>query len=103
MPHVSVSTRSSDLCFTCLQNALAIQNSGCLPEEEKFIHLESAKEHLCEAKTKHDYYKSQVEAAEGTSSPRIDHYHYNLPLRRHTQIHLPFDAQQTGLDYFKTA
>jgi hypothetical protein len=102
LPHISISTPSSDLCFTCQQNALAIQKSGCLSEEEKSECFESAQEHLRRAKTERDYYKSQVEAAESaeqTSSSRIAHYSYDFA----QQIHYPYDSQQTGPEYFKTA
>ena len=99
LPHISISTPSSDLCFTCQQNALAIQKSACLPEEEKSKRLVSAQEHLHRAKTERDYYKSQVEAAENADDSRIAHYSYDFA----QQIHFPFDAQQTGPEYFKTA
>ena len=38
LPHISISTPSSDLCFTCQQNLLVIQKSGCLSKEEKSEH-----------------------------------------------------------------
>ena len=102
LPHISISTPSSDLCFTCQQNSLAIQKSGCLSEEEKSERLESAQEHLQRAKTERDYYKSQIQAAESaeqSSSSRIAHYSYDFA----QQIHFPYDSQQTGPEYFKTA
>ena len=102
-PRISISTPSSDLCFMCEQNTLAIQKSGCLSREENSERLESAQEHLRRAKTERDYYNSQVEAAENaekkTSSSRIAHYSYDFA----QQIHFPYDSQQTGPEYFKTA
>ena len=85
LPHISISTPSSDLCFTCQQNSLAIQKSGCLSEEEKSERLESAQEHLQRAKTEYDDYKSQVQAAESAeqSSSRIAHYSYDFAQQIH--------------------
>lgn len=107
LPHISVSTPSTDLCFTCQQNNLSIQKSACLSEEEKAERLASAQEHILHAKTEREYYNCQVESAQTscTSSeesgepPRIAHYSYDFA----QQIHYPYDAQQTGPEYFKTA
>ena len=46
LPHISVATPSSDLCFVCQQNNLAIQQSEGLSEEEKIEHLQIANDHL---------------------------------------------------------
>lgn len=107
LPHISVSTPSSDLCFTCQQNTQSIQLSACLSEEEKCKRMETAQTHLARAKTERYFYNSQVEAAEAAWStaikekvePRLAHYSFDFA----QQIHIPFDAQQTGPEYFKTA
>ena len=102
LPHISVSTPSTDLCFTCQQNTMSLQKSVCLPEEEKVSLLESAQKHLLQAKTEREYYNNQVEAAQTarkSPNPRIAHYSYDFA----QQIHYPYDAQQTGPEYFKTA
>ena len=63
LPHISISNPSSDLCFTCQQNSLALQKSVCLPEEEKSRRLQVAQDHLYRAKTECEYYKAQVDTA----------------------------------------
>lgn len=35
LPHISISQPSSDLCYVCHSNSMAIQKAGFLPEEEK--------------------------------------------------------------------
>ena len=63
LPHLSVSTPSTDLCFTCSENTLSLQKSVCLQEEERLRLLESAQKHLSQAKTEGEYYTSQVKVA----------------------------------------
>ena len=46
LPHISVSTPSTDLCFVCQKNNLAIQHSSCLSNEAKAERLATAQEHL---------------------------------------------------------
>ena len=106
LPHISVSTPSSDLCFTCQQNNLAIQQSGCLPDVVKAQRLTAAQDHLALARTERMYYNAQVKAAcesysgkGATEKPCIAHYSYDFT----QQVHFPFSAQQTGPEYFKTA
>ena len=98
LPHISISKPSSDLCFTCQQNSLALQKSVCLPEEEKSRRLQVAQDHLYRAKTEREYYKAQVDTAVfawSTSEsqkpkPRLCHYSYDFA----QQVHYPYDAQQ---------
>ena len=81
---------------------MALGKSITLSEEEKAELLESAQEHLRRAKGERDYYKQQVEAvvtANESEEPRIGHYSYDFV----QQLHYPFNAQQTGPEYFKTA
>ena len=107
LPHILICTPSTDLCYTCQQNSLSIQKYFCLSEEEKETRLAAAQEHLLRAKTEHNHYNSQLDAAQNvwTSSeasgqpPRIAHYSYDFA----QQIHYPYDSQQTGPEYFKTA
>ena len=73
----------------------------------KASRLATAQEHLLHAKTEHNHYNSQVDTAQKVwtsskateQSPRIGHYSYNFA----QQIHYPYDSQQTGPEYFKTA
>ena len=51
LPHISVSTLSSKLCFVCQQNNLAIQNAVCLSDDEKSARIQVAQTHLDRAKT----------------------------------------------------
>ena len=46
LPQISVSTLSTDLCFTCQQNTMSLQKSVCLPVEERVSLLESAQKHV---------------------------------------------------------
>lgn len=89
----------------CQQNSLSIQQSACLPEQEKVRRLDLAKEHLKLAETEREYYNSQIKAACSSKKaaaesqmmkPRIAHYIYDFS----QQIHFPFSAQQTGPEYF---
>ena len=78
--------------------------SVCLSEEEKVRRLESAQQHLSWTKTEREYYNHQVDAAQAAwkssnSNPRIAYCSYDFA----QQIHYPYDAQQTGPMYFKTA
>ena len=105
LSHISVSKPSSDLCFTCQQNSLAIQQSACMLEAEKTRRLEVAQEHIQLAHEQRSHYNEQVEAAQQAcksaagGTPTIGHYSYDFA----QQVHVPFDAQQTGPEYFKTA
>ena len=93
LPHISISNPSSDLCFTCQQNSLALQKSVCLPEEEKSRRLQVAQDHLYRAKTERQYYKAQVDTAVSSWStsesqkqnPRLCHYSYDFA----QQVHYP--------------
>ena len=106
LPHIAVSTPSTDLCFTCQQNNKSIQLSGCLSEEEKLKRVKTAHDHLLQAGKERLYYNSQVEVAQASAlaaksdgtTPRLAHYSFDFA----QQIHYPFDSQQTGPEYFKT-
>ena len=92
LPHISVSTPSTDLCFTCQQTVLSLQKSICLSEEARVSLLQSAQMHLRQAQMEREYYNSQVKAATTWKppKPRIDHYSYNF-----VQLsHYPYNAQQ---------
>ena len=63
LPHISVSTPSTDLCFVCQRNNLAIQQSSCFSDEAKAERLATAQEHLSLTHKEREYYKSQVKVA----------------------------------------
>ena len=107
LPHISVSTPSSDLCFVCQQNNLAIQKAVCLSDDEKSARIQVAQMHLDRAKTEREYYNVQIKEAKEQfndsvkfqSRPIQMHYSFNFA----QQVHYPYDAQQTGPEYFKAA
>ena len=107
LPHISISKPSTDLCFTCHQNSLALQKSKFMREEEKSALFEQAQKHLDQAKNERDFYNSQVEAAKsawqssesGKHAPSLGHYSYDFA----QHIHFPYSALQTGPEFFKTA
>ena len=107
LPHISVSTPSSDLCFVCQQNNLAIQQAVCLSDNEKSARIQVAQRHLDRAKTEREYYNVQVKEAQEhykdsvkcQSKPIQMHYSFDFA----QQVHYPYDAQQTGPEYFKSA
>ena len=78
-----------------------------LSEEEKAELYKVAQDHIQRAQTEREYYKSRVAAAEASWSasedgkciPTLGHYSYDFV----QQIHLPFNAQQSGPEYFKTS
>ena len=63
LPHISVSTPSSDLCFVCQQNNLAIQKSVCLSDDKKSAWIQVAQTHLDRAKTEREYYNVHIKEA----------------------------------------
>ena len=107
LPQISISKPSSDLGYTCQKKCLAIQKAGYLSEEGKAELYKVAQDHIQRAQTEREYYKSQVAAAEaswtasedGKCIPTLGQYSYDFA----QQIHFPFNGQQTGPDYFKTA
>ena len=86
---------------------MAIQKAGFLPEEEKLKVYKTAQDHIERARTERDYYNSQVSAAQsawsasenGSSLPTLGHYSCDFA----QQVHFPFNAQQVGPEFFKTA
>ena len=106
-PHVAVMKPSSDLCFTCQQNNLAIMKSANMPEAVRRQRFENATNHLQRARTERHAYRSQCNDAEAAWNAHVlrqepittMHYSYDFA----QQVHLPFDCQQTGPAYFKTA
>ena len=107
LPHISVSTPSSDLCFVCQQNNLAIQQAVCLSDNEKSARIQVPQRHLHRAKIEREYYNVQVKEAQEhykdsvkcQSNPIQMHYSFDFA----QQVHYPYDAQQTGPEYFKLA
>ena len=81
---------------------MALQKTAHLTDTEKEELLKKAQDHLKRAKKERDYHKEKIETAvtsSKTPSPRIGHYLYDFA----QQVHYPFNAQQTGPEYFKTA
>lgn len=107
LPFISVCSPSSDLCFTCQQQCLAIQKAACLPEEEKILRISTAQAHIQRAKQEREYYNTQIarctecvqESQLSGVRPQAVHYSFDFA----QQVHFPFDCQQTGPEYFKTA
>ena len=106
LPHISVSTPSTDLCFVCQNNNLAIQQSSSLSDEAKAERLATAQEYLSLAHKERQYYKSKVKVAvnafesqDEADKPYISHCSYDFA----QQVHFPFSTQLTGPEYFKTA
>jgi len=106
-PHVAVMKPSSDLCFTCQQNNQLIMKSVNMPEAIRRQRLEDASRHLECARSERHHYRSQCEEAETVWTAHCEthepvstmHYSYDFA----QQVHFPFDCQQTGPAYFKTA
>ena len=63
LPFISISTPSSDLCFTCQQLSLAAQKSFGVSYEEKLRRGEEYQEHLQRAKKERIYYNTQIAEA----------------------------------------
>ena len=106
LPHISVSIPSTDLCFTCQKNNLAIQRSACLSDDEKVQCLTTAEEHLFLAQSERKYYNTPVKRVNESlctlqqgEKPPLSHYSFDFA----QQVHFPFSAQQTGPEYFKIA
>lgn len=84
---------------------MAIQKACILPEEEKLKLYETAQYHIDRACKERD--NSQVSAAQsawstsehGNSPPTLGHYSYDFA----QQVHFPFNAQQVGSEFCKTA
>ena len=70
LPHIGVSTPSTDLCFICQQNK-SIQLSGGLSEEEKLKRVKIAQDHLISAGKERAYYNSQVEVAQASAQAAL--------------------------------
>ena len=96
----------SDLCFVCQQNNQALHTAACLSEDEKAARIETAQKHIDKAKIEKQYYNAQVQEAEDQYKQAVAHQtkpgqmNYSFDF---AQVHHPFDAQQTGPEYFKTA
>ena len=101
LPHISVSTPRTDLCFTCQKNNLAIQRSACLSNDEKVQCLTTAEEHLFLAQSEREYYNTQVKRAneslctlqQGEKTP-LSHYSFDFA----QQVRFPFSAHKQALN-----
>ena len=73
-----------------------------VPEELKSQRLQEAQKHLDLARVQWQHYNDQCALAkENTASnpPSVMHYSFNYA----QQVHYPFNAQQPGPIFFKTA
>ena len=106
-PSVAVMKPASDLCFTCQQNNLSIMKAAPMPEAVRKQRYENASLHLELARNARHYYRKQCEEsvaswkAHLSNNEHVSMMHYSYDFAQ--QIHFPFDSQQTGLAYFKTA
>lgn len=107
LPHNSVSTPSSNLCFVCQQNNLAIQKAVCLSDDEKSAQVQVAQTHLDRAKTERENHNVQKLIKEAKQQFNDSVKFQSRPIQMHysfdfaQQAHYPYDAQQTGPEYFK--
>ena len=77
-----------------------------MPESVRKQRYENASLHLEQARDARHYYREQCEDAKDSWKAYLDkgenvtmHYSYNFA----QLVHFPFDSQQTGPAYFKTA
>ena len=106
-PFVAVMTPTSDLCFTSQQNIQLIMKATHMPEAIRKQRYENAFQHLEIARTGRHYYRELCERAEAAWKAKLSdntwvstmHYSHDFA----QQVHFPFDSQQTGPAYFKTA
>ena len=112
VPYISVMLPSSDLCLICQQNVNAIMRSANLPENVKSQHLKEAEAHLAQAKLERQYYRTQVKECRDTlrlitnlnkctSNTRDIAVHISFDFAQ--QLLFPYNPQQPGPSYFKTA
>ena len=95
-PQISISKPSSNLCYTCQKNRLAIQKADYLSEEGKAELYKVAQDYIQRARTEREDYKSQIAAAEASWSasedgmyiPTLGHYSYDFA----QHIYFPFNA-----------
>ena len=106
-PHVAVMKPASDLCFICQQNNQLIMKAVNMPDVVRKQRYDNASQHLELARAGRYYYREQCNEAEASWKAHLDdgscvntmHYSYDFA----QQVHFPFDSQQTGPAYFKTA
>ena len=89
LPHISVSKPSTDLCFTCQQNNLSIQQSSCLTEEEKQRRLITAQDDLALARKEWECYNDQLVVAKNSRETRNQANNRTLLVRFCTTSTLP--------------
>lgn len=101
-PYIASMKPATDLCHTCQQNANLLMKSANMPEVVKSQRLQDAQKHLDLAKKQRQYYNDQCAIAKDNvtdDKPRVMHYSFDYA----QQVHYPFNSQQCGPIFFKTA
>ena len=101
-PYIAAMKPATDLCHTCQQNANLLMKSANVPEELKSQRLQEAQEHLSLARVQRQHYNDQCALAKvnlTSNPPSVMHYSFDYA----QQVHYPFNAQQPGPIFFKTA
>ena len=104
-PSVAVMKPASDLCFACQQNNLSIKKAAPMSETVRQQRYDNASAHLDQARDARYYYRKQCDDAEKYWKAHLDcGNHVRLCIIRTILLNnIPFDSQQTGPAYFKTA
>ena len=100
-PYIAAMKPATDLCHTCQQNA-NLMKSANVPEELKSQRLHDAQTHLDLARVQRQHYNEQCTVAKEnitSNPPLLMHYSFDYA----QQVHYPFNAQQPGPIFFKTA
>lgn len=72
-PYVLPMRPATDLCGKCQDFTRNISNSGILSEDDKICKLLEYEDHLAQAKSERDYYRSQTESAKNVFAELDDH------------------------------
>lgn len=87
---------ASDLCNTCRENNLNLSNLLSLPTEEQVKLIETAKNHLDNAREQREYYNSYRKMAKnGNGSLLVISFDFAQ------NVCYPSSPQQVGTSYFK--
>ena len=81
------------------QNANLLMKSANLPDILKSQSLQEAQKHLDLARVQRQHYNEQCIAGMTDDQPSLMHYSFDYA----QQVHYPFNAQQPGPIFFKTA
>ena len=101
-PYIVAMKPATDLCHTCQQNANLLMKSANVPEQLKSQRLHEAQTHLDIARVQRQQYNEQCTVAKEnmtSNPPLLMHYSFDYA----KQVHYPFNSQQPGPIFFKTA